>query len=186
MKKFLSLKTLAVFLILALSIVAFAACVKPNDDPPADSTPAYAIPEFSIKITDGASEYTIGKSDVANLEFTAASRTKSEVTTYYKGFALDDILALKNIVMDGIVSISLNNGDETQEDFYESDLEGGNIAACVLATVASTTEQDGYVIMTTPANSEDPEGPIRAVCMAETTEFKSVKNVVNIVISRAA
>lgn len=183
MKNLLSLKTLAMFLILALSVAAFAACVKPNDENENENEKiTYAIPEFSLKIKDGATEYTVTKSDVASLDFASASRTNKGNTTYYKGFELSDILALKQIATAGIVSLTLDNGSET--DFYESDLESENIGSCILATVASLTEEDGYVIMTTPQNSQDPEGPIRAVCTAVGTEFKSVKNVVNITINR--
>ncbi len=181
MKKFLSVKTIAVFLILALSVVAFVACVKPTpeDNNEDDKTPAYAIPEFELKIKDGESEYTVTKSDVSSLSFASASRTSKGVTTYYKGFLLSDILELKNIAIEGITSVTIDDGD------YDSDLEAANISSCVLATVASATEAGGYVIMTTPENNpEDPEGPIRAVSMAEETEFKSIKNAVNITINR--
>ncbi|MDD4316851.1 MAG: hypothetical protein PHC84_06820 [Clostridia bacterium] len=186
MKKFLSLKTLAVLLILALSVVAFAACVKPNDENENENEKStYAVPEFSLTINDGETQYTVTKSDITALDFASASRTKNEVTTYYKGFSVADILAMKQIATAGIVSLTFDNGSET--DFYESDLEVENVGSCVLAVVASTTETDGYVLMTTPEqNSEDPEGPIRAVCMAQSTGFKSVKNVVNITIHRPA
>ncbi len=180
MKKILSLKTLAVLLILALSVVAFTACVRPNDEKENDKV-TYAIPEFSLKIIDGATEYTVTKSDVASLNFASASRTGKSGTTYYKGFSLSDILATKNIARTGIFSVTIGSGT------YCSNLEATNISSCVLATVASGTEQDGYVVMTTPDNSPaDPEGPIRAVCMAESTGFKSIKNVDTITIQRPA
>lgn len=181
MKKFLSVKTIAIFLILALSVVAFVACVKPTpeDNNEDDKTPAYAIPEFELIIKDGDAQYTITKNDVTSLDFASASRTSKGGTTYYKGFLLSDILELKNIAIEGITSVTIDGGD------YASDLEAENISSCVLATVASATEEDGYVLMTTPdQNTENYEGPIRAVCTAEDTEFKSIKNAVNITIYR--
>jgi len=184
MKKLLNLKTLVLVLVIALAFGALAACTatddggKGGDAKPSPSTSPVVIPDFTFNIVDGATTIAVNQTMVSELTLYIVPYTKDDVTTYFKGVKISELLpAITGLTDQTDIQSLLFVGS----DGYGSDkpaLPSEHCANAYLTFLFATTENGEYVAL------DETSAPARLFDQTAGTGVKSIKNLANVYVNR--
>ena len=146
------------FLILALSVVAFVACVKPTPRTTRDDkTPAYAIPEFEL----------ISKTEMPNYHYKERCHSLDLLPPAVQARESQLIIRLFALAYFGIKKtchrrhnkLTIDDGD------YAAIWRREHFFLCACHSCQPPQRQADMSFMTTPESNPKTRGPIRAVSM---------------------
>jgi hypothetical protein len=190
MKKLFSYKILIFIFVIALSMSLFAACSEDVDDVDdvtlvddvdvlddvGSSTVTATIPDFSLTAVDYGEEIDLTDDMFASCTFYDISRTKSDVTTYYKGLKISEVLPLITEIenQDAITSLQFVATDGYGADIV---LPQASFATCYIAVLECDTQDGSFEAISTD------DGPTRIIDMSD-DGIKSIKNLSSIYVNR--
>lgn len=145
---------------------------------------ALELPDFSIDFVDGETTIAVTDEMLAAVELSSFTFTKKDVTTYYQGYKVANILAAVTGLTDveGIVSLTVIHEalPENEDDSdYSQDLPEANFENAYFALFASATEDGEFVFL------DAADGPVRLYDTTTDTTVKSVKQITDITVNRA-
>lgn len=185
MKKLFDLKIILLILVIALSLSLIVACSNAdenNDDLEKvnsnEEEATFTIPDFSINFVDYGKEIEVTDETLSDLSLHDCSRTSHDITTYYKGYKISEVLAEVTDIPEqtSIESLLFVASDGYGAD--QSQLLLANFANAYLCLLSCETEDGDFVAL------DNESGPVRVIDLSETSPIKSVKMLADIYITR--
>jgi hypothetical protein len=177
MKKLLSLSLILV-LAVALCFGALAACTTPDESSPAPtdsespSPSPSLLPDFTFNIVSEGAAIEVTDEDLAALELYVVSYTKNDVTTYFKGVKVSDMVAAVSELPETITGLLF-----VGEDGYGLDkaaLPESHFATAYVTFLSCATEDGTYAAL------DEENAPARVIDMTADTTFKTIKMLANV------
>jgi len=160
MKKVLNIKIIVFLFVALMTLSLFAACEQPPEE-----SPQVTLPDFSFTLSGINGDFTVTDDTLKDLTLYECSFTKNEVTTYYKGFKVSDVLS----AAEGFNETAPDGLKMSASDGYYQNLPSANYATAYLCIMTSSSEDGEY----TALDSEN--GPVRLIDMTNEGAVKAVK-----------